>query len=212
MGKNKILSGAFAWLFLGLLICFITSYVTSMSYDIINFIYGGYKYLILLAVELGLAIFLSLRIFKMKPLTAIICYLLYTILTGVTLTGILLVYTKESIYYVFLATALIFGSFALIGRYTKTDMTKWGIYLVFAIIAIVILEVVNIFLMNNTLNMILAIVGILVFCAFTAYDVQKALHLSESIPNASIYCAFSLFLDFINLFIDLIRLFGKKNN
>ena len=212
MGKNKILSGAFAWLFLGLLICFITSYVTSMSYDIINFIYGGYKYLILLAVELGLAIFLSLRIFKMKPLTAIICYLLYTILTGVTLTGILLVYTKESIYYVFLATALIFGSFALIGRYTKTDMTKWGIYLVFAIIAIVILEVVNIFLMNNTLNMILAIVGILVFCAFTAYDVQKALRLSENIPNASIYCAFSLFLDFINLFIDLIRLFGKKNN
>ena len=157
---------------------------------------------------------LSIRVFKMKPITAIIVYLLYTILTGLTLTGILLAYTKESICFIFLATALVFGSFAIIGRFTKTDMSKWGIYLLFAIIAILILEVINIFVMNNTLNMVIGVVGILIFCAFTAYDVQKALRLSESKAptNASIYCAFSLFLDFINLFIDFVRLFGRKND
>ena len=214
MNKNKVLSGAFEWLFVGLLLCFITSYLTSINESIIMFVYGGSRYLIFLIAEFILAIFLSIRVFKMKPITAIIVYLLYTILTGLTLTGILLAYTKESICFIFLATALVFGSFAIIGRFTKTDMSKWGIYLLFAIIAILILEVINIFVMNNTLNMIIGVVGILIFCAFTAYDVQKALRLSESKAptNASIYCAFSLFLDFINLFIDFVRLFGRKND
>ena len=214
MNKNKVLSGAFGWLFVGLLLCFITSYLTSINESIIMFVYGGSRYLIFLIAEFILAIFLSIRVFKMKPITAIIVYLLYTILTGLTLTGILLAYTKESICFIFLATALVFGSFAIIGRFTKTDMSKWGIYLLFAIIAILILEVINIFVMNNTLNMIIGVVGILIFCAFTAYDVQKALRLSESKAptNASIYCAFSLFLDFINLFIDFVRLFGRKND
>jgi len=214
MNKNKVLSGAFGWLFVGLLLCFITSYLTSINESIIMFVYGGSRYLIFLIAEFILAIFLSIRVFKMKPITAIIVYLLYTILTGLTLTGILLAYTKESICFIFLATALVFGSFAIIGRFTKTDMSKWGIYLLFAIIAILILEVINIFVMNNTLNMVIGVVGILIFCAFTAYDVQKALRLSESKAptNASIYCAFSLFLDFINLFIDFVRLFGRKND
>ena len=214
MNKNKVLSGAFGWLFIGLLLCFITSYLTSINESIIMFVYGGSRYLIFLIAEFILAIFLSIRVFKMKPITAIIVYLLYTILTGLTLTGILLAYTKESICFIFLATALVFGSFAIIGRFTKTDMSKWGIYLLFAIIAILILEVINIFVMNNTLNMVIGVVGILIFCAFTAYDVQKALRLSESKAptNASIYCAFSLFLDFINLFIDFVRLFGRKND
>ena len=214
MNKNKVLSGAFGWLFVGLLLCFITSYLTSINESIIMFVYGGNRYLIFLIAEFILAIFLSIRVFKMKPITAIIVYLLYTILTGLTLTGILLAYTKESICFIFLATALVFGSFAIIGRFTKTDMSKWGIYLLFAIIAILILEVINIFVMNNTLNMVIGVVGILIFCAFTAYDVQKALRLSESKAptNASIYCAFSLFLDFINLFIDFVRLFGRKND
>ena len=214
MNKNKVLSGAFGWLFVGLLLCFITSYLTSINESIIMFVYGGSRYLIFLIAEFILAIFLSIRVFKMKPITAIIVYLLYTILTGLTLTGILLAYTKESICFIFLATALVFGSFAIIGRFTKTDMSNWGIYLLFAIIAILILEVINIFVMNNTLNMVIGVVGILIFCAFTAYDVQKALRLSESKAptNASIYCAFSLFLDFINLFIDFVRLFGRKND
>ena len=110
MNKNKVLSGAFGWLFVGLLLCFITSYLTSINESIIMFVYGGSRYLIFLIAEFILAIFLSIRVFKMKPITAIIVYLLYTILTGLTLTGILLAYTKESICFIFLATALVFGS------------------------------------------------------------------------------------------------------
>ena len=119
-----------------------------------------------------------------------------------------------SIIYVFLATAICFGAFALIGKFSKVDLSKWGIYLFFALIAIIILEVINIFVMNNTLNMVLCIIGVLLFCAYTAYDVQRALDKTflADTDNKGIYCAFQLFLDFINLFIDLLRLFGKSRD
>ena len=175
---------------------------------------GGFNYIIYVVLELALAVFLSVRIFKMKPMTAKICYLLYTILTGLTLTGIFLVYTKSSICFVFLATAIVFGAFALVGKFTKIDMTKWSIYLFFALIAIIVLQFINMFIANHELNMILCVISVLIFCAYTAYDVQKVYRLAEqqTPENTSIYCAFSLFLDFINLFIDLLRLFGKSKN
>ncbi len=217
MNKNKVLSGAFGWLFIGLLVCFITSFLTSINETVFTMVYGslgGFSYIIFTILELALAIYLSVRIFKMNPLTAKIVYLLYTMLSGLTLTGLLMIYTASSVCYVFLATALVFGSFAIIGRYTKTDLSSWITYLFIALIAILVLEIINIFLMNNTLNMILGIVGVLLFCAYTAYDVQKAYKLSsmETPENTSIYCAFRLFLDFINIFIDLLRLFGRSRD
>ena len=217
MNKNKVLSGTFGWLFIGLILCFVVSYITTLNENIFYLVYGslgGYSYLIFAALELILAIYFSVRVFKMSPIAAKIVYLLYTILTGLTLTGVLMVYTASSICFVFLATALVFGSFALIGRFTKIDMTKWGVYLVVALIAILVLHLINLFLLNNTLNMIVCIISVLIFCAYTAYDVQKAYRLSTSSApeNASIYCAFSLFLDFINLFLDLLRLFGRSRD
>lgn len=217
MSKNKVISGTFGWLFIGLIVCFITSYVTTISENIFYAVYGalgGYSYLLFTILELGLAIYLSVRIFKMSPLLAKIVYILYTLLTGLTLTGLLMVYTASSICFVFLATALVFGSFALIGKYTKVDMSRWTIYLFIALIAILILNLINIFLMNNTLNMIVCTVSILLFCAYTAYDVQKAYRLSQSqaVEQISIYCAFCLFLDFINLFLHLLRLFGRTRD
>ena len=117
----------------------------------------------------------------MQPLTAKILYILYCALTGLTLAGIFVVYTITSIIYVFLATAICFGAFALIGKYTKVDLSKWGVYL---------------------------------FFAYTAYDVKKALDKSFMVEqeNKGIYCAFQLFLDFINLFLDLLRLFGNRRD
>ncbi len=215
-GKD-VLSQAFGWLCGGLLLSFIASFVTTISKPIATIVYGslgGHSYLVFIALELLLAIVFQVRIKKMSTTTAIIMYLLYCILTGLTLAGIFVVYTMTSIIYVFLATAICFGAFALIGKFSKVDLSKWGIYLFFALIAIIILEVINIFVMNNTLNMVLCIIGVLLFCAYTAYDVQRALDKTflADTDNKGIYCAFQLFLDFINLFIDLLRLFGKSRD
>lgn len=217
MKKNDVLVSAFSWMFIGLLICFGISLLTSINETVMLSIYGafgGYGYLIYTILELVIAIVLMVRIHKLNPTTAKILYLLYTALTGLSLTGIFLVYTSSSITYVFLATSLIFGIFAIIGKTTNIDLSKWSVYLFAALIGILILEIINIFLANNTLNMFVCIISILVFAAYTAYDVQKALDKSflANCENKGIYCAFQLFLDFINIFLDLLRLFGKSRD
>ena len=217
MKNNEVLSNAFKWLFVVLLICFGVSYVSTLSEDIFLLVYGsfgGYGYMVYIIAELVLAIILSVRITKMKQTTAKILYLGYSALTGLTLSGIFLIYTASSLTFVFLITAIIFGAFSIIGKTTKLDLSKWYVYLFVALLAIIILEVVNVFLLNDTLNIVLAIITILVFCAYTAYDVQMAMNnefLAEC-ENKGIYIAFQLFLDFINLFLKLLRLFGKSRD
>lgn len=214
MEKNKILSEAFTWLFIGLLICFGISYVTTLTEDIFIAVYGafgGYSYIVYAIAEIVIALILSIRITKMQPLTAKLLYLGYSALTGLSLSGIFLVYTASSLSFVFLITAVIFGAFAIIGKTTKLDLSKWYIYLFVALLAIIILELVNIFVPSYGLNIFICIVTILVFCAYVAYDVQFALNntILSDCENKGIYVAFQLFLDFINLFLKLLRLFGK---
>ena len=217
MEQKKVLSNAFLWLGGGLFLAFLTAFITTLNQNLMSLVFGslgGYSYFIFIIAELVLAIYFQVRIVKMKPTTAKILYLLYCCLTGLTLAGIFVVYTITSIIYVLLATAICFIIFALVGKYSKTDLSNWGVYLFFGLIAIIILEVINIFVMNHTLNMILCIAGVLLFCAYTAYDVKKALDKSflVDVENKGIYCAFQLFIDFINLFLDLIRLFGKSRD
>ena len=215
MDKKELLADTFKWLFLGLLCCFAISYVTSINETIFNMVYlsfGGYGYLIFAGIELVLCIVLSFSLIDMKPTLAKVLYLLYTGLTGLTLTGIFMVYTKSSITFVFFATALIFGVFAFIGKTTKLDLSKFGIYLLVALIAIIILEVINLFLLNNTLNIILCIVTIIVFAGYVAFDINRLLKEDYLYDNKGIYYAFQLFIDFINIFIKLLRLFGKRND
>lgn len=215
--KNKVITNTFGWLFIGLIICFGISYFTTLNDDIILKVYGaldGIGYIVYLIAELAIALALSLFIRKLNPLVAKILYVVYTALTGLSLSGIFIVYTHSSIAFVFLATAIIFGVFAIIGKTTKIDLTKFGIYLLVALIAIIILEIINIFLANNTLNMVLCIASILVFTGYVAYDIKLALNkafLSDS-ENKAIYCAFQLFIDFVNIFIELLKLFGRNKD
>ena len=217
MEKNNTLVSAFSWLFIGLLVCFGVSWITTFNEDLSSTIFrafGGNGYFVYLIAELVVAFVLILRIYKLNPLTAKILYLLYTALTGLSLTGIFVVYTTASLTFVFLAAALIFGAFALLGKTTKVDLSKWSTYVLMALIGIIILEIINIFLLNNSLSIVLCIVSILVFTFFIAFDVQKALDKSymANCENKGIYCAFQLFLDFINIFLDLLRLFGKSRD
>ena len=150
----------------------------------------------------------------MPPMLARILYIIYTAITGLSLTGIFYIYTAASISYVFLATAAIFGTFAIIGKTTKIDLSRWWIYLLVGLIGVLVLEIINIFVANNTLNMIVCIISILVFSGYVAYDVNRLLHSSylDETDNKGIYFAFQLFLDFINLFIRLLELFGKSRD
>ncbi len=213
--KNDVIANTFKWLFIGLLICFGISYFASSSDEIYLSVYGlfGSKTVIIyLILEIALCIIISLFISKLSPLMATILYILYTALTGLSLSGLFIIYTNTSIVMVFLATAIIFGIFAFIGKTTKLDLTKWSVYLFIALIACIILEIINIFLMNNTLDIVTNIIIIVLFAGYTAYDINRLLKSDYDFPNKGIFFAFQLFLDFVNIFIRLLRLFGRRND
>ena len=215
--KNQLLSQTFMWLFIGLLVCFGVSYFTTLSDEAIQTVYGSFNglgYIIFIVLELVVAVALSWGIRKLSPTLAKIFYLVYTALTGLTLSGIFIVYTGSSIALVFLITSILFGIFALIGKYTKLDLSKLGLYLFIGLIAIIIIEIINLFILSNSLNMILIIATIVIFLGYIAYDIHMLLKsdfLDDS-ENKPIYFAFQLFLDFINIFIELLKIFGKNRD
>ena len=212
--RKKILPQVFGWMFLGLLITFVSAYVVSINTNMLINIYSGGFYWIFVIVELVLAGVLSIRIGKMKGITATCLYLFYTFLTGLTLSLIFVAYEMASIIVVFLVTALLFGIFALIGKFTKIDLSKFGIYLFMGLVGILILYLINIFIANDTIDMIGCILGIIIFLGYVAYDIQRILRSEGTLENRNlaIIGAFSLYLDFINIFIDLLNLFGNSKD
>ena len=215
MEKKSLLSQAFGWLCYGLLICFGVSFAATINEDVTVAVYGafgGIAYIIYAIIELVLVIYLAVRIREMKPTTAKIVYSLYTAFTGLSLGGIFIAYTKSSIAFVFLATAIIVGIFAYIGKHTEMDLSKAGTFLIIALLSIIVLEIINMFILNNTLNIILCIACIVIFAGYIAYDVNTALKMEAAggFQNDGIYLAFQLFIDFINIFIRLLELFGRR--
>lgn len=211
---NKILSKVFAWMFAGLLITFLTGYYVSLNEFALSRIFGGSAYIFIVIIELILVIYLSARITKMNPTTARICFLLYSFVTGIMFGSIFIVYELTSIVYTFLITAIIFGVCALIGKTTKLDLTKIGSYLIIGLFGVILCSVVNIFLKSSAFAMLLSIGTVIIFLGLTAYDVQKIQKLEGVIPeeNLPIYGALELYLDFINIFIELLKIFGKAKD
>ena len=142
------------------------------------------------------------------------CNLFYTFLTGLTFSFIFVAYEMSSIIFIFLVTAILFGIFAIIGKFTKMDLSRIGTYLFMGLLGILILYVVNIFIANETLDMVACIISIVIFLGYIAYDVQRILRSDYQIEdrNLAIIGAFSLYLDFINIFIDLLNLFGNSKD
>lgn len=170
--------------------------------------------------EIVLVVFLSARINKIGTGTGILAFILYAAVNGVTLSTIYLAYTLSSIASVFFITAGMFGGAALVGKLTKMDLTKVGFYAIMALFGLIIAGVVNIFIQNDMISFVTSIISIIVFIALTAYDVQKIKAYAETIgennPEGSsklvIMGALSLYLDFINIFLKLLRLMGKRRN
>ena len=210
--KNQFLSKVFTWFGIGLFLTFLTAYLTSTSIDALRFIFSGSTYLIIFILEIVIAIWLGARIHKMSESTAKVLYLGYTVLTGLTLSSIFVAYEITSIIWIFLASSLTFGIFAFLGKSDKFDLSGYGIYLIIALLASLVLELINMFLMNNTLDMILCVVVLVIFTIYVAYDVQKLIKRGYTTEQMAIYGAFDLYLDFINIFLRLLQLFGKERN
>ena len=212
--ENKVYSKVYLWLFAGLLVTFFTGIYTANNTDAMAVIFTKGYYLMFVLVELVLAIFLSARIHKMQPTTAKISYLLYTFISGLTFASLFVVYKLESILLVFAITAILFLLFALIGHFTKMDLSKLGTYLFMMLIGVILCTIVNIFLKNSTFDIIISAISIIVFLGFIAYDIQKIKRLNGYLAedNLAVIGAFELYLDFINIFIDLLRLFGKADD
>ena len=214
MENNKVFGKVFMWMFIGLRRTFLTGYVVSSNDNMLYNIFSGGTYFILIIIELVLVVYLSARIHKMQVTTARIVFILYSFVSGLTFGSIFIVFKMSSIMLIFLITAILFGIFALIGRFTKLDLTKAGTILLMMLLGIVICTFVNVFLKNDTLDLFVSYISIIVFLGFTAYDMQKIKMLSYEFDDEdkiAIIGALELYLDFINIFIDLLRIFGKRD-
>ncbi len=215
--QNALVRAVYNWMMIGLLISAVTAYFSSHSAFILNLVFGNSFVLILLIIgELGMVYAISGGIRSMSASTASTLFMLFSFVNGLTLSSILLTYTYESITTTFLVTALTFGATSLYGYVTKTNLTSLGGILFMGLIGVIIASVVNIFVHSSALGWIITYIGILVFVGLTAYDTQKIRRLGEQIGPAdgerygrmAIIGALMLYLDFINLFLLLLRIFG----
>ena len=212
--KNNLYSKMFMWMFVGLLITFLVGYYVSTNENMIYNIFATKFYWVIYIAEIVTVIVLSARILKMSKNGAIFGFLLYSFLSGLTFSSIFITFKMSSIIFIFLITALVFLIFALIGYFTKINLTKLGTILFMGLIGILIASIINIFVQSQTFDLILVIVGIIVFIGYIAYDINKVKRLEGQIDEdkLSIIGALELYLDFINLFIRLLQLFGKSKD
>ena len=210
--NNEFLSKVFKWFGLGLLVTFLVAYAVSINESLLQLIFSSGATIIIVILELVCAIWLSVRIHKMQTSTATMLYLGYTALTGLTFSSIFILYELESIIWIFLATAIIFGILSLIGSKTKINLSGLGVFLIIGLLAIIIISIINMFLLNNTIDLALCIISIVIFMGYVAYDVQKICRINTNNDNIAIIAAFDIYLDFINIFIRLLQLFGKNRD
>lgn len=214
--ENKIFGKTFFWMFLGLLGSAIVAWYTYSSGLFLDIVLDGY-FNILLILELVAVLLFSLLFRKLPPTVVGILYFLYAMINGVTLSTIFAVYDLSSVIYLFVISALIFGVFALIGYKTNKDLTSWRTYISIFLIAGILLSIINLFIIkSSTFDLILDWLILALFCGVTIYDINKIKLLQEE-PNIDqekihIYCAMQLYLDFINIFLRILSIFGKRKN
>lgn len=210
----------YTWMTLAMVITGITAYGVATSPAILEAIFTN-KMLFwgLIIAEFGLVFGISGMINKLGLATATLMFIAYSVINGALLSTIFLLYTMQSIGTVFFITAGTFGIMALIGYTTKTDLTSLGKMLFMALIGIIIATVVNIFVGSTGLQMVISYIGVIIFVGLTAYDSQKIKHMlmtqnsaDEGAQKLALLGALTLYLDFINLFIYLLRIFGSRRD
>ncbi len=218
--ERKLMRNVYAWMSLALAITGLTSYYVAGSQAILSVIFSNqFVFWGIAIAEFVLVMVLTAKINTLSFQTAGIMFAVYSILNGVLLSSIFVIYTSESIATTFFISAGMFAAMAIIGSTTKKDLSGIGRFAIMAVIGLIIASVVNIFLKSSTLEFIVSIIGVIVFAALTAYDAQKIktmLHeygtdVNETSQKIALLGSLSLYLDFINMFLYLLRLFGRRN-
>ena len=213
------LAKVFNWMAIGLGLTAVVAFLVASSPTAINFFVMNRAVLFgLIIAELGLVIYLSARIEKLQAGTATSLFLLYSVLNGITLSAILLLYTATSVATTFVVTAGMFGSMAIYGFVTKKDLSSWGSFLFMGLIGIILATLVNFFFQSSMMSWVISGIGVIVFTGLTAYDVQRISRMGasvmsgsqESIKKMTVLGALTLYLDFINLFLMLLRFLGNR--
>jgi FtsH-binding integral membrane protein len=208
----------FSWMMVGLMITGIVALFVLQSEAVLDVLFSNrIVFFGLMIGQIALVIWLAARVAHMSAATATMVFLGYSALTGVTFAMVFLVYTASSIATTFFVSAATFGAMSAYGYLTQRDLTNWGSFLMMGLIGIIIASVVNIWLDNSTVYWITTYIGVLVFVGLTAYDTQKIRQMSlataeggEVEQKAAIMGALKLYLDFINLFLLLLRIMGNR--
>jgi FtsH-binding integral membrane protein len=217
--QGQFFAQVYGWMAAGLALTGGVAMFAAASPMLMSFIFGNrFVFFGLIIAELAVVGFLSARIFQWSRTQAQAAFIGYALLNGLTLSVIFLVYTASSIASTFFTASLMFGVMSAFGYFTKADLSGWGKLLSMALIGLVIALVVNMFWGNSTLNLLVSFVGVILFTALAAYDTQKLKQLAflgvtegEDVHDkASILGALTLYLDFVNLFLFLLRFFGRR--
>jgi hypothetical protein len=211
--QRTFMSRIYRWMFAGLALTGGIAFYTVTNEALLGFVMKSYWFLII--AELGLVLALSFLVRRLSASTAGLMFVAYASLNGLTLSGIFLAYRLGSVAQAFFVTAGAFGAMSLYGTVTKKDLTSWGSFLYMGLIGLVIAGVVNFFLHSGLLSFVWSCVSVVVFTGLTAYDTQKLRRMHEmggegGVQALAIVGALTLYLDFINLFLSILRLFGKR--
>ena len=216
---SACLTGVYWWMTFALLVSGVAAYLVGTSPELTRiFVRNPWVFWGLAIVEIVMVAGISAGINKLSAATATALFILYAAINGLTLSIIFLVYTMSSIALTFAVTAGTFGVMALIGTVTKTDLTRFGNLFLMALFGLIIASVVNIFWANGTLYWICTCAGVLIFTGLTAYDAQKIKQMymtmgtdnPETTRKIAVLGALSLYLDFVNLLLYLLRIFGRR--
>lgn len=221
--SRTFLSGVFMWMGIALAITALTSWLFAGDQQLMGALYnsetGGMTILgwIVMLAPFGLVLWMSAGFNRMSASTMLLVFVTYSILMGMSLSFIFYVYTLGSIAKTFLITTGMFGFMAVLGYTTKTDLTKFGSIMLMGLVGIIIASVVNMFMRSPQMDYIISFIGVLIFTGLTAYDVQKLKRIGqnasddgEAMRKMTIFGALTLYLDFINLFLFLLRFFGNR--
>ena len=216
--QQRFMVRVYNWMTAGLGITGFMAFYISNSPVMMNIIFGNpIMPIALIITQIGLVFWLATRVMQMSASKATGVFMLYAGLTGITFSAIFMAYTTASIFSTFLVTAGTFGAMSLYGYTTKKDLTSWGSFLFMGLIGIIIASLVNMFMQSSMMHMIITYAGVLIFVGLTAYDTQKIKEMNilgnegtEEDTKEAIRGALTLYLDFINLFLMLLRLMGDR--
>lgn len=218
-GLNTYISKIFGTMFLGLLVTALAALFTVTNEVMYTLVFGTPFMFVMIIAELVIVFVLSARVTKMSYMSAQILFYAYAIINGITLSSIFVVYNIGTVYTAFLTTAAAFGIMALYGMVTKKDLTKIGNILLMALIGVIISSVINMFIGSQGFDLLISFVAVGLFSGLVAYDTQRLKGYYYASANdyqmqrkAGIIGALSLYLDFINIFLYILRIFGNKRD